>query len=298
VKRVLDLAQERADLAVIANLTSAFEGLASMRIAQIKNQVQGAQIFFDELWNIYSQIRVDKLFRFGRGDDQNVIDKELWIAITAEGGFSGDIDQKLIQWMLKEYDPNKHDIIIIGHHGALQLIQADVKFKKYFKLPAKDQNVNVAPLVKYVRDYRSTTVFYQTYVSLMVQDIKKIELRKAVQEAGEHSKADESVITEQNYIFEPSTFAVVAHLERTMMEITLSQKILESKLAQYASRFRSMSGAKTKASESERELRFAYARAKRDTRSRPKNQFRQIYVPLDHCFSLVKMKGCRLDAGT
>lgn len=263
MKRVLDLAQEKADLAVIANLTSAFEGLASMRIAQIKNQVQGAQIFFDELWNIYSQIRVDTLFRFGRGDDQKVIDKELWIAITAEGGFSGDIDQKLIQWMLKGYDPEKQDIIIIGHHGALQLIQAGVKFNKYFKLPAKDQNVNVAPLVKYVRDYRSTTVFYQTYVSLMVQDIKKIELKKAVQEAGERSKSDESVITEQNYIFEPSTFAVVAHLERTMMEITLSQKILESKLAQYASRFRSMSVAKDRAADSEHAVRLAYSRAKR-----------------------------------
>lgn len=263
MKRVLDLAQEKADLAVIANLTSAFEGLASMRIAQIKNQVQGAQIFFDELWNIYTQIRVDTLFRFGRGDEQHVIDKELWIAITAEGGFSGDIDQKLIQWMLKGYDPEKHDIIIIGHHGALQLIQAGVKFKKYFKLPAKDQNVNVTPLVKYVRDYRSTTVYYQTYVSLMVQDIKKIELKKAVQEAGAHSKSDDSVITEQNYIFEPSTYAVVAHLERTMMEITLSQKILESKLAQYASRFRSMSVAKDRAADSERAVRLAYARAKR-----------------------------------
>lgn len=263
MKHVLDLAQEKADLATIANLTSAFEGLASMRIAQIKNQVQGAQIFFDELWNIYTQIRVDTLFRFGRGDNRDVIDKELWIAITAEGGFSGDIDQKLIQWMLNGYDPEKHDIIIIGHHGALQLIQAGVVFKKYFKLPAKDQNVNVTPLVKYIRDYRSTTVYYQTYVSLMVQDIKKIELQKAVQEAGQHTRADDTVITEQNYIFEPSTYAVVAHLERTMMEITLSQKILESKLAQYASRFRSMSVAKDRAADSERAVRLAYSRAKR-----------------------------------
>src|SRR6185312_12383331 len=113
---------------------------------------------------------------------------------------------------------------------------ADVKFKKYFKLPAKDQNVNVAPLVKYVRDYRSTTIYYQTYVSLMVQDIKKIELIKAVQEAGQQAKADDSIISDQTYIFEPSTYAVVAHLESSMMEIALSQKILESKLAQYASR--------------------------------------------------------------
>lgn len=263
MRRVLDLAQEKADMATIVKLTSVFEGLASMRIAQIKNQVELSQQFFDELWRIYSQIRVDSLFRFGRGDKDYAIDKELLIAITAEGGFSGDIDQKLIEWMLQNYDQQKQDIIIIGHHGALQLIQAGVQFKKYFKLPSKDQNINVAPLLRYVRDYRTTTVYYQAYVSLMVQDIKKIELQKAVQRASTRLKNDESVINEQTYIFEPSTFAVITHLERSMLEITLSQTILDSKLAQYASRFRSMSVAKEKALDSEHSLKIAYSRAKR-----------------------------------
>lgn len=264
MRRALDLERERDDLSTIVTLTSAFEGLASMRISQIKNQVQQAQAFFDELWNIYSQIRVDSLFRFGREENEQITDKDLFIAITAEGGFSGDIDQKLIEWMLKQYDPEKQDIIIIGHHGALQLIQAGVKFKKYFKLPAKDQNVNVMPLIKHVRSYRSTTMFYQTYVSLMVQDIKKIELKKAVQEASRSSKGDEdNIISDETYIFEPSTYSVVAHLERSMMEIALSQKILESKLAQYASRFRSMSTAKDRASESQQAVRLAYNRARR-----------------------------------
>lgn len=264
MRRTLDLAREGKNLATIVNLTSVFEGLASMKLAQIKNQVQQSQQFFDELWRIYSQIRVDRLFRYGReAGGHTVVDKELFIAITAEGGFSGDIDQKLIEWMLKRYDATKQDIIIIGHHGALQLIQAGIEFKKYFKLPARDQNINVAPLVRYVRDYRTTTVYYQTYVSLMVQDIKKIELRKAVQEAGSKLKDDENIINERTYIFEPSTFAVVAHLERSMLEIALSQTILESKLAQYASRFRSMSVAKDKAVESERAISLAYNRAKR-----------------------------------
>ena len=264
MRQLVELAQEKADLATIVNLTSAFEGLASMRIAQIKNQVQSSQRFFDELWRIYSQIRVDSLFRFGReGDTSHVVDKELLITITAEGGFSGDIDQKLIEWMLKNYDPAKQDIIIIGHHGALQLIQTGVQFKKYFKLPAKDQNINVKPLVQFVHDYRTTTVYYQTYVSLMVQDIKKIELRKAVAEAGAQAENSEEVINEHTYIFEPSMFAVVAHLERSMLEIALSQTILESKLAQYASRFRSMTVAKDKATDSEKLTKLAYNRARR-----------------------------------
>jgi F-type H+-transporting ATPase subunit gamma len=261
-----ELAQQRDDMNTIVTLTSIFESLASIHIAQIKNQVQQSQRYFDELWRIYTQIKVNSLFRFGRDAQEKVIDKELLIAITAEGGFSGDIDQKLIEWMVKEHDPAKQDIIVIGHHGAIQLIQAGVQFKKYFKLPGKDQNINVLPLIKYVRGYRNTTVYYQSYVSLMVQDVKKIELQTAVQQAGgkNQSKDIENVISEFNYIFEPSTIAVVAHLERTMIGITLSQVILDSKLAQYASRFRSMSVAQDKAVDSENSLKLSYNRAKRN----------------------------------
>lgn len=263
MKRPVEIAHHEADMATIANLTSVFETLASMKISQVKNQVLEAQQFFAELWSMYRQIRVDSLFRFGREHQHAEIDKELFIVITSEGGFSGDIDQKLLDWMLTQYSPEKQDIVVIGHHGAIQLTQRGVQFQKYFKLPAKDQNINVAPLVKYIGKYSQTTVFYQSYVSLMVQDIKKIELQKAVQEAGSKIVKDEDVIDESTYIFEPSNFAVVAHLESSMIEISLSQAILQSKLAQYASRFRSMNAAKEKAVNSRKGLHLEYNRTRR-----------------------------------
>lgn len=265
MRRPQEIAADQATMSTIVNLTTVFEGIASLHIAQIKNQVLASQEFFAALWQIYSQLRVDSLFRLGRQEDVEVIDKELFIAITAEGGFSGDIDQKLIDWMLKSYDPKKHDIVIIGHHGALQLTQAGVSFRKYFKLPERDQHINVKPLIKLVQQYRTTTVYYQTYVSLMVQDIKKIELIKAVQQAGEKISADEDIISESNYIFEPNIYAVVAHLESSMLNISLSQTILDSKLAQYASRFRAMSVAKKRSVDAESELRNLYNHAKRAT---------------------------------
>jgi F0F1-type ATP synthase gamma subunit len=107
MKRVAEIALERSNMATIASITSVFEGLASMRIAQIKDQVLQSQQFFNELWHIYNQLRVDSLFRFGREAQDEVIDKQLYIVVTAEGGFSGDIDQKLITWMLGQYDPQK-----------------------------------------------------------------------------------------------------------------------------------------------------------------------------------------------
>jgi len=263
MKHPNEIAREEQSMATLVELTSAFEGIASMRTAQIKNQVLQSTKFFNELWSIYSQLRVDSLFTFGRDkNDVTVIDKELFIIITAEGGFSGDIDQKLVQLMLKEYDKDKNEIIVIGHHGAMQLAQQGIAYKKYFKLPTKDQNINVTPITREVSRYRSTKLFYQEYISLMVQDVKRIELSMAVKERGTVSDNSDDVISEANYIFEPSSYAVAAHLERSMIQIAISQLILDSKLAQYASRFRAMTASHQRADESkaEKHLEFNHAR--------------------------------------
>jgi ATP synthase F1 gamma subunit len=263
MKRLSEIARDETAMSTLVELTSAFEGIASMRIAQIKDQVLESTKFFDELWHIYQQLRVDSDFSFGREKTAQTIDKELFIIVTAEGGFSGDIDQQLVQLMLQSYEKDKQDIIVIGHHGAMQLAQRGVTYKKYFKLPTKDRNINVTPIVQEVQQYRTTKLFYQEYVSLMVQDVKRIELSAIVKEQGAASEKREDIISEETYIFEPSTYAVAAHLERSMMQIAISQLILDSKLAQYASRFRAMTASRERAEESRNDLHLSYNRTKR-----------------------------------
>ncbi|MBP9812895.1 F0F1 ATP synthase subunit gamma [Candidatus Saccharibacteria bacterium] len=264
MKRPAEIQKQISGTQTLVNLTGVFEGIASMRIAQIKNQVQQSESYFDRLWQMYSQITIGTPFGFGRRNaEDEVIDKELFIVITAEGGFSGDIDQKIISWMLEHYDKEKNDIIVIGHHGAIQLAQRGTSFKKYFKLPTRDDNINVSPIIREVQKYKQTSVFYQTYVSLSVQDVKRISLSKAVEDQGKDAGKGEEIINEATYLFEPSVFAVVNHLERSMMKIALTQVILESKLAQYASRFRAMTASHDLASDSLSEYKLAFHRSKR-----------------------------------
>lgn len=263
MRRTQDIANEEQSMSTIMTLTSAFEGLSSMKIAQIKDQVVESQAFFTDLWQMYNQLRVDPVFKYGREEEQNIINKELFIGITAEGGFGGDIDQRLVTMLIKDYSPEKQDVIILGHHGAMQLAAAGVAYKKYFKLPNKDENINVTPLAAYISQYKSTSVFYQSYQSLMSQEIKKVEMHAAVQAAGAAIAAGDEIISEHTYIFEPSSYAVVAHLERTMLQISLSQMILESKLAQHASRYRAMSAAKTLAIDTTASLHLELNRVKR-----------------------------------
>jgi ATP synthase F1 gamma subunit len=264
MRKLSELGTEEATMGTLVELTGVFQGLASMRISQIKDQVIQSTKFFDQLWTIYAQTRAGNQFSFGRDkSDKKVIDKTLMIIITAEGGFSGDIDQKLIRLMIKDYDKEKNEIIVIGRHGAIQLAQHGISYKQYFKMPTKDRDINVQPIVNEISQYASAVIYYQEYKSLLVQDVKKIDISSAVSGLGQTSIKNDDIINERNYIFEPSTYEVVAHLERSMIQIAVSQLILESKLAQYASRFQAMRLANNRANDDKKTLHTDYNRAKR-----------------------------------
>ena len=271
MRRPLEIKAEEASVRSVVSLTSALESLSSMQIAKTKNKVLISNQFFDEVWTIYKQIRVDVLFNFGRVEGERPIDKELLILITAKGGLSGDIDQRLIRKFLEHYDETKNDVLVIGHHGALKLKQAHVDHTYYFDLPEGDY-VNVDPLMDIIRKYSRSRIFYQNYISLSQQAIKDVDLSEVVSSKGrvaDLATAGDDLVTEKTYIFEPSSYAVAAYLENSILRLTISQFIYDSRLAQVASRFKAMSAAKERSIDNANTLHTEYNRAKRsqvDTR--------------------------------
>ncbi len=276
----------------IVQLTGAFEGIASAHIARIKTQVQQSEIFFKELWETYSTLRVGEEFRSGRTGKSVTQTKELIIIITAEGSLSGDIDQRLIEEMLHVYKRSGHDLIVVGRHGSVLLGQRKITPKHSFSLPEQDREAQtVSAIVQEVRRYTSATVYYQAYQSLMAQDVKRITLSAAIQQRGESLEKSgklDDFITDKNFIFEPSIPAVVDYVEQSMLEVALSEVILESKLAQQASRFRAMSAARTRARELEGDLVTQFNRAGRIIKD---ERTREIVSGLRRSSSTDAMKG-------
>ena len=74
----------------------------------------------------------------------------------------------------------------------------------------------------------------------------------------------DDVVSEKTYIFEPSSYAVAAYLENSILRLTISQFIYNSRLAQVASRFKAMSAAKERSLETAGELRVELNRARRN----------------------------------
>jgi len=266
VRRPLEIKAEEAAARSVVSLTSALESISSMQIAKTKNKVLISNQFFDEVWNIYKQIRVDVMFNYGRAVDETPINKELLILITAKGGLSGDIDNRLIRKFLEHYDENKNDVLVIGHHGTTKLKQAHVEYQYYFDLPEHDY-INVDPLMAITKKYAKSRIFYQNYISLSQQEIKEVDLSDVVSSKGravDLSTLGDDMVSEKTYIFEPSSYAVTAYLEDSILRLTISQFIYDSRLAQVASRFKAMSAAKERSISNAAGLHTEYNRAKRN----------------------------------
>ena len=264
--QALGIEKEAGQVGTVSELTGIFESIASMRIGKIKDRVATSQLFFAELWQIYSQLRIDPNDRLTGKNGPKRDKPNVFLALTSEGGLSGDIDARIVRTVLENIDPKTTDLIVIGAHGATQFVQNHAKIKRYFRLPDIDQAIDVSPIVDELIGYKQPTVWFQRYVSLSVQEVGRIDLLGRVRSlatGAEEQKNTGDIISPRDYLFEPSVDDVVRYLESVMMEIALSQVILESRLAQYASRFTAMSAAKKRARELQTLLVMNYNRARR-----------------------------------
>lgn len=273
MRRANLIEKETVEIKTVEDLTGVFESIASTQVAKVKNKVELSKQFFQLLWKRYSSLRMDQASRI-TNREQGQSDRKVFVIISAEAGLSGDIDQRLIETMLRDRD-NKTDIIVLGSHGAQQLDQRKIHYTRFFQVPESDSYIDVSPVIQAVISYSRIVVYYEEYVSLGVQEIRTIDLLSRVRDMSE--EADEDVMTAEDTIFEPSLEEIATQMEETMMTLALSQTILESSLAQAASRFNAMAVAKKRASELLGDYRLEYHRAKRSESDR---RLREVMVSL------------------
>ncbi|MBP9827016.1 F0F1 ATP synthase subunit gamma [Candidatus Saccharibacteria bacterium] len=247
---------------VIEELTEALEGISSYRIRQIKDRVLLSKRFFQELFTIYQSLRVDKPATAPRGQHK----RDLYIILTSASGLTGDIDNAIVKQFLSDYDPSRGDVMSIGARGAALLAAHSIAPVRYFDQPDILRPIDTASIIQYVPEYRRTYVYYQEFESLMVQRVGKIELILEAKSTGDATLSAEdkrNLIIASDYLFEPSEVAVVNHLEKVMLNITLTQLIFESQLSQFAARFTSMLTANSRAKQAAHNTRLKYLAARR-----------------------------------
>lgn len=261
MRRPGTIEKEMNSIGTLKDLTGVFESLASTQVAKVKDKVLMSQQFFDLLWQRYTSLRVDPKKRITGREGVGDNGRKVLVLIAAEAGLSGDLDMRMIESMQSEYNPADTDIVVLGSHGASQLSQRGIPYIKFFQLPETDQYIDVDPVIDVVQPYEKITVYYEEYLSLGQQEIRSINLVTSIQAMSE--EADEDVMTAEDTIFEPSIDEIADEMESEMMSLALSQVILQSGLAQAASRFNAMTVAEDRASELLRDYTMEFHRSKR-----------------------------------
>jgi F-type H+-transporting ATPase subunit gamma len=264
MRRAINIAGELNQVHTVEDLTEVFESIASIRISKIRDRVVASKDFFAELWQTYSGLRIDRKERLKNAGNKN--GKDVFLVVTGEGNLSGEADEKIVSTMMEAYGKAQNtDVVVVGSHGYAQLKQRTIPVAKAFSMPTSDVSFSVTDIIATLAEYNRISVFYQTYDSLRVQKVSRIELLATVKNLGE-DVTDETgveVVSSRDYIFEPGVEEIADYLESVMMGVALIQVIMESKLSQYAARFNAMNAAKHRANELVTDFNLQYHRAKR-----------------------------------
>lgn len=274
MRRANLIEKDMRGIGTLKDLTNVFESLASTQVAKVKTKAQLSQQFFNLLWQRYTAIRIDPSTRIGSRED-TTNGRKVLILISAEAGLSGDLDMRMIETMQADYDPNTTDIIVLGSHGASQLSQRGIPYIRFFQVPESDSYVDVSPVIETAQNYSTIVVYYEEYLSLGEQEVRSINLINRLKDMTDEANEDDDIMTAEDTIFEPSIEEIAHQMEETMMSLALSQMILQSGLAQSASRFNAMTVAEDRAGELLGEYKLEYHRSKRGENDR---RLREVLV--------------------
>jgi len=261
-----DILREFEQYKVIGELSGALEGIASYRIRQIKDRVLLSKSFFQELYAIYLSLRVEKDVT-----RKPQYSKDLYIVITSTGGLSGVIDDEIVSRVMQDYVAATTDVVAIGARGAALLRARGVELARSFGQPDITRPIDTSPIVLMAQQYRRTFVYYQEFQTLTLQKPNRIELVLETQTLEKNSSpsvqsAADNIMLASEYLFEPTVDEVIEYLENVMLNITMTQLIFESQLAQFAARFTAMLTARTRAHDAQGEAHMQYLSARRRER--------------------------------
>ncbi|HSE60801.1 MAG TPA: F0F1 ATP synthase subunit gamma [Candidatus Saccharimonadales bacterium] len=263
MSRAVILKTELGQIHTIGELTQAFEGIASIHIAKLRDRVIASKSFFSELWPVYRSLRIDPKERLAR-EGRTKKGRNVFVSVTSEGKLGNEVAEAITDTLISNLGDSKNtEVIAVGTRGRQLLTQRGLPPVNTFTFPVSDVTINIGDIIRELYKYDQISVFYQTYESLRTQKIVRIDLVSAVRNLGESVGEEGETISSADYIFEPNINEIADYMESVMMGVAFLQIIMESKLAGYATRFNAMSRAKKRASDLEGEFKRDYYRTKR-----------------------------------
>ncbi len=215
----------------IKDLTYIFERISSIKMNQIKDLVASRKMFFEDIWKLYSGIKLGGLLM-----DQDRVKKFVskntfaYVLVSSDSGFTGGVNNQVINAMQSDMK-EQYDLFVIGEKGRGILEERNIKYKKSYKFHDYRDDKFIRSLLDDLKGYETIVIWYDSFISIAKQVPRKMEV------TFNPNRMDRSlVIQPKQYIFEPSYKEILSYLESIMIGLMFSQILAETDLSLNASR--------------------------------------------------------------
>jgi F0F1-type ATP synthase gamma subunit len=259
INSIKGLAENILENEVLQSISSIYEITSIQKVDNTKDYILKAQQFFIDIRELYTVLSKARNLN---NEDRNKIDKTVCLVMTSSGSFSGAADDEIIRMINEDSELKNSDIIIVGQRGVAKIELTGRKYILAFESPDISKPIDVSPLVYEIEKYKKSFVVYQEYKNLIVQDIIKLNLDP--NDALADSR--DQVIDLSTYILEPNYSEIMDYIESSILSITITQIIYESRLSEFANRFKTSQIINQKVNSKLDSLKLGYNQAKRRIR--------------------------------
>ncbi len=215
----------------IKDLTYIFERISSIKMNQIKDLVAARKLFFEDVWKLYSGLKLGGLLM-----DQDRVKKFVpkntfaYVLVSSDSGFTGGVNNQVINAMQADMK-EQYDLYVIGGKGRGILEERNIGYKKSYKFHDYKDDKFIRLLLVDLKGYETIVIWYDSFVSIAKQLPKKMEV------TFNPNRMDRSLVIQPNqYIFEPSYKEILSYLESVIIGLMFSQILAETDLSLNASR--------------------------------------------------------------
>lgn len=229
----------------LKTLAESYTEIASIKLKQIRDDVERNTAFFEELTGIYSVV---KQIASKNNLKVNFKTKDtISLILTSNYRFYGNINTKLSDAFYKQIQSYPSDLLVIGNTGQHLLKQLQrTKNATYIALKKDTPNeAELQTLARYIQPYNRILVYYSQFKSVVVQlpTVKDITQTNATIGKNNVSGLSDNL----GFILEPEIAEMLVFFDSQITALLLQEVFLESELSRTASRLIAMDQAQTNA---------------------------------------------------
>lgn len=229
----------------LKTLAESYTEIASIKLKQIRDDVERNTAFFEELTGIYSVVK-----QIAQQNNLKVNFKTkdtISIILTSNYRFYGNINTRLSDAFYKQIQGYKTDLLVIGNTGQhLLKPMANSKNATFINLKKDIPNESeLQTLARYIQPYNRILVYYSQFKSVVVQ----LPTIKDITQTNIQEGNAAGLTNDLGFILEPEIAEMLVFFDSQITALLLQEVFLESELSRTASRLIAMDQAQSNAAD-------------------------------------------------